>query len=154
MVRGSRAEDGRLCFGLLLGGGFIIGSLGIFLHEQGVEIAMSLPMISSEPIVLKLGLYLLYLGYGVIGGIGLGLGYVSPVSTLIRWFPDRRGMATGMAIMGFGGGAMIAKLSIDRLLAKFYKAPEYLGSEDSVNLSLKVAEDLLRFQEILQKLLL
>ena len=127
------------------GGGFIIGSLGIFLHEQGVEIAMSLPMISSEPIVLKLGLYLLYLGYGVIGGIGLGLGYVSPVSTLIRWFPDRRGMATGMAIMGFGGGAMIAKLSIDRLLAKFYKAPEYLGSEDSVSL---ITESGRRFVEI------
>ncbi len=50
---------------------------------------------------------LIYLGYGVIGGCGLGLGYISPVSTLIRWFPDRPGMATGMAIMGFGGGAMI-----------------------------------------------
>ena len=63
----------------------------------------------------------------------------------IRWFPDRRGMATGMAIMGFGGGAMIAKLSIDRLLAKFYKAPEYLGSEDSVNL---ITESGRRFVEI------
>ena len=51
-------------------------------------------------------LWLVYLGYGVIGGCGLGLGYVSPVSTLIRWFPDRRGMAAGMAIMGFGGGAI------------------------------------------------
>ena len=50
---------------------------------------------------------LVYLGYGVLGGIGLGLGYISPVSTLIKWFPDRPGMATGMAIMGFGGGAMI-----------------------------------------------
>jgi len=70
------------CFG----GGFLISALGVWLHE----------------------LWLLYLGYGVIGGIGLGLGYVSPVSTLIRWFPDRRGMATGLAIMGFGGGAMIA----------------------------------------------
>ena len=49
----------------------------------------------------------MWLGAGVIGGIGLGLGYISPVSTLIKWFPDRRGMATGMAIMGFGGGAMI-----------------------------------------------
>ena len=87
----------------------------------------------------------LYLGYGVNGGIGLGLGYVSPVSTLIRWFPDRRGMATGMAIMGFGGGAMIAKLSIDRLLAKFYKAPEYLGNIDSVNL---ITEGGRRFVEI------
>src|SRR6201991_2672283 len=70
------------CFG----GGFVVSALGVYLHQ----------------------IVLLYLGYGVIGGIGLGLGYVSPVSTLIRWFPDRRGMATGMAIMGFGGGAMIA----------------------------------------------
>ncbi|WP_250536267.1 OFA family MFS transporter [Caballeronia sp. AZ10_KS36] len=70
------------CFG----GGFLVSALGVYLHQ----------------------IVLLYLGYGVIGGIGLGLGYVSPVSTLIRWFPDRRGMATGMAIMGFGGGAMIA----------------------------------------------
>ncbi len=52
-------------------------------------------------------IWLLYIGYGVLGGIGLGLGYISPVSTLIKWFPDRPGMATGMAIMGFGGGAMI-----------------------------------------------
>ncbi|HEY6219981.1 MAG TPA: OFA family MFS transporter, partial [Gemmatimonadaceae bacterium] len=53
-------------------------------------------------------IWIVYLGYGVLGGIGLGLGYISPVSTLIKWFPDRPGMATGMAIMGFGGGAMIA----------------------------------------------
>jgi MFS family permease len=70
----------------LWGGGFVIGSFGISSHQ----------------------LWLIYLGYGVLGGCGLGLGYVSPVSTLIRWFPDRRGMATGMAIMGIGGGAMIA----------------------------------------------
>lgn len=66
-------------------GGLVIGALGIHLHQ----------------------LWLLWLGPGVIGGIGLGLGYISPVSTLIKWFPDKRGMATGMAIMGFGGGAMI-----------------------------------------------
>lgn len=52
-------------------------------------------------------LWLLYAGYGLIGGIGLGLGYIAPVSTLMKWFPDRPGMATGMAIMGFGGGALI-----------------------------------------------
>ena len=66
--------------------GFLVGALGIFTEQ----------------------LWLLYLGYGVIGGIGLGIGYISPVSTLIKWFPDRPGLATGMAIMGFGGGAMIA----------------------------------------------
>jgi MFS family permease len=53
-------------------------------------------------------LWIIYLGYGVLGGCGLGIGYISPVSTLIKWFPDRPGMATGMAIMGFGGGAFIA----------------------------------------------
>lgn len=88
------------CFG----GGFLISALGVHLHE----------------------IWLVYLGYGVIGGIGLGLGYVSPVSTLIKWFPDRRGMATGMAIMGFGGGAMIgAPLSV--LLMDHFKSVESVG---------------------------
>ena len=66
--------------------------------------------------------WLLLLGYGVIGGIGLGLGYISPVSTLIKWFPDRPGMATGMAIMGFGGGAMIASPLSTTLMAHFKTA--------------------------------
>ena len=61
-------------------------------------------------------LWLIWLGSGVIGGIGLGLGYISPVSTLIKWFPDRRGMATGLAIMGFGGGAMIGSPLADKLM--------------------------------------
>ncbi len=69
------------CFGV----GFLVSALGVRMHQ----------------------LWMLYLGYGVIGGIGLGLGYISPVSTLIKWFIDRPGMATGLAIMGFGGGAMI-----------------------------------------------
>lgn len=94
------------------GGGFIIGGLGIMTHQ----------------------LWLLYLGYGVLGGCGLGLGYVSPVSTLIRWFPDRRGMATGMAIMGFGGGAMIAAPIKEWLLGLYYQAPTYLGLESAVNM--------------------
>lgn len=71
---------------LFWSGGFLVGSLGIFSGQ----------------------LWLVYLGYGFIGGIGLGIGYISPVSTLIKWFPDRPGLATGMAIMGFGGGALIA----------------------------------------------
>lgn len=96
-------------------GGFLLGSLGIWLHQ----------------------LWLLYLGYGVIGGCGLGLGYVSPVSTLIKWFPDRRGMATGLAIMGFGGGAIIGAPLIDGLVSTFQRPPEYLGSRDSVELELK-----------------
>jgi MFS family permease len=66
-------------------------------------------------------LALIYLGYGVIGGVGLGLGYISPVSTLIKWFPDRPGLATGLAIMGFGGGAMIGSPLGTRLMT-FYKA--------------------------------
>jgi MFS family permease len=64
-------------------------------------------------------LWLVYLGYGVIGGIGLGIGYISPVSTLIKWFPDRPGLATGMAIMGFGGGALIASPLSARLMALY-----------------------------------
>ena len=88
------------CFG----GGFLISALGVYTHQ----------------------IVLLYLGYGVLGGIGLGLGYVSPVSTLIRWFPDRRGMATGMAIMGFGGGAMIAApLSV--ALMNYFKSATSVG---------------------------
>src|SRR5262249_37963277 len=69
-------------------------------------------------------LWLMWLGSGVIGGIGLGLGYISPVSTLIKWFPDRRGMATGMAIMGFGGGAMIGAPLADLLMNTFRTATD------------------------------
>ena len=71
-------------------------------------------------------LWLMWLGSGVIGGIGLGLGYISPVSTLIKWFPDRRGMATGMAIMGFGGGAMIGS-PLANLLMNYFKTPTSVG---------------------------
>jgi MFS family permease len=78
-------------------GGFMISALGIQLHQ----------------------IWLLWLGSGVIGGCGLGLGYISPVSTLIKWFPDRRGMATGLAIMGFGGGAMIGTPLADALMRRF-----------------------------------
>ena len=68
-------------------------------------------------------LWLVYLGYGVLGGIGLGIGYISPVSTLIKWFPDRPGLATGLAIMGFGGGALIAGPLSDALLTTFASNP-------------------------------
>ena len=70
---------------------------------------------------------MLWIGSGVIGGIGLGLGYISPVSTLIKWFPDRRGLATGLAIMGFGGGAMIGAPLADRLMGVYATRPR-LGS--------------------------
>jgi len=89
-----------LCWGL----GFLIGALGIKLHN----------------------IWLVYLGYGALGGCGLGIGYITPVSTLISWFPDRRGMATGMAIMGFGGGALVASpLSV--LLMKSFASPTSTG---------------------------
>jgi MFS family permease len=86
-------------------GGFLVGALGIWLHQ----------------------FWIVVLGYGVLGGIGLGLGYISPVSTLIKWFPDRPGMATGLAIMGFGGGAMIASPLAIALMAHF-RSPTSMGA--------------------------
>lgn len=89
-----------LCFS----GGFFVSAIGVWQHQ----------------------LWLLYVGHGVLGGTGLGLGYISPVSTLIRWFPDRPGMATGLAIMGFGGGAMLAApLSV--VLMDFFRTPTSTG---------------------------
>ena len=105
------------------GGGFIVGGIGIITHQ----------------------LWLLYLGYGVLGGCGLGLGYVSPVSTLIRWFPDRRGMATGMAIMGFGGGAMIGAPLKEYFIQLYYRAPEYLGAVADLELVTRAGR---RFAEV------
>ena len=81
--------------------GFLIASLGVSLGQ----------------------LWIVYLGYGVVGGIGLGIGYISPVSTLIKWFPDRPGLATGLAIMGFGGGAMVASPLTARLLDTYAASP-------------------------------
>ena len=78
-------------------GGMAIGAYGVGIHQ----------------------LWLIWLGIGLIGGIGLGIGYISPVSTLIKWFPDRRGLATGMAIMGFGGGAMVGSPLADLLMRHF-----------------------------------
>ncbi len=77
-------------------------------------------------------LWLLYLGYGVIGGIGLGMGYISPVSTLIKWFPDRPGLATGLAIMGFGGGAFIASNLSNELLQAYTSLPAGQVPTDAV----------------------
>ena len=85
-------------------GGLVISAIGVYEHQ----------------------IWMLWVGSGVIGGIGLGLGYISPVSTLIKWFPDRRGMATGMAIMGFGGGAMIGSPLADRMM-KFYATADSVG---------------------------
>ena len=82
--------------------GFLVGSLGVQTGQ----------------------LWLVYLGYGFIGGIGLGIGYISPVSTLIKWFPDRPGLATGLAIMGFGGGALVASPLTSFMLAKYAVKPE------------------------------
>lgn len=76
-------------------------------------------------------LWLLYAGYGLIGGIGLGLGYIAPVSTLIKWFPDRPGMATGMAIMGFGGGALIGGPLAEDLMGRF-ASPTSVGASEAL----------------------
>jgi MFS family permease len=76
-------------------------------------------------------LWLLYAGYGLIGGIGLGLGYIAPVSTLMKWFPDRPGMATGMAIMGFGGGALIGGPLAEELM-KTYASATSVGAKEAL----------------------
>src|SRR6202162_1186649 len=89
---------------LCCGGGLLIGAFGVYVHQ----------------------LWIMWLGAGVIGGVGLGLGYISPVSTLIKWFPDHRGMATGMAIMGFGGGAMIGA-PLANILINYFKTPTSVG---------------------------
>lgn len=89
---------------LLWSGGLVISALGVIFHQ----------------------IWMLWLGSGVLGGIGLGLGYISPVSTLVKWFPDKRGMATGMAIMGFGGGAMIGAPLAQKLM-DFYKSSTSVG---------------------------
>jgi MFS family permease len=85
-------------------GGLVISAIGVYKHQM----------------------WMMWLGSGVIGGIGLGLGYISPVSTLIKWFPDRRGMATGMAIMGFGGGAVIGSPLANELM-KHFASSESVG---------------------------
>jgi MFS family permease len=85
-------------------GGLAVGALGVYVHQ----------------------LWLIWLGVGLLGGVGLGLGYISPVSTLIKWFPDKRGLATGMAIMGFGGGAMIGAPLADKLM-KWFATPDSVG---------------------------
>ncbi len=108
-VFGRWVEDGgprRAMFaaGLCWAGGFFVSAVGVHLHS----------------------LWIVYLGYGVLGGVGLGLGYISPVSTLIKWFPDRPGMATGMAIMGFGGGAFIASPLSVWLMQRF-STPTHIG---------------------------
>ena len=89
---------------LCWGSGLLVSAFGIHVHQ----------------------LWIIWLGAGVIGGVGLGLGYISPVSTLVRWFPDRRGMATGMAIMGFGGGAMIGAPLANELMS-YFKTPTSVG---------------------------
>lgn len=86
-------------------GGLVLGAIGIYVHQ----------------------LWIMWLGSGVIGGVGLGLGYISPVSTLVKWFPDRRGMATGMAIMGFGGGAMIGA-PLANMLMNYFKTSTSVGA--------------------------
>jgi MFS family permease len=108
-VLGRWVEEGgprraMLSAALCFGGGFLLAAAGVYAHD----------------------IWIIYLGYGALGGVGLGLGYISPVSTLIKWFPDRPGMATGMAIMGFGGGALIASPLSVWLMSRFSSA-DHIG---------------------------
>lgn len=96
--------------GVLWGGGLALGGLGVMTNQ--------LPLV--------------YFGYGVVGGTGIGFAYGPPVATLIKWFPDRKGLASGMAIMGFGTGAMVALPGIKYVMEKNFVAPKYLGHADQV----------------------
>lgn len=104
--------------------------LGSWVQRVGPRMAMAVSTLFwvSGFLVAALGvatgqLWLLYLGYGVIGGIGLGIGYLAPVSTLMAWFPDRPGLATGMAVMGFGGGALVASPLTSLMLDRYASTP-------------------------------
>ena len=103
-LEGAGPRKAMFASALCFASGFYIAYLGVTWHQ----------------------LWLLYFGYGVVGGIGLGLGYISPVSTLIKWFPDRPGLATGMAIMGFGGGAMIGSPLAIKLMT-YFRTVEDMG---------------------------
>ncbi len=114
--------------------GLSAATFGTWVDRNGPRAAMVAAALfwSSGFLVAALGisvgqLWLVYLGYGVLGGIGLGIGYISPVSTLIKWFPDRPGLATGMAIMGFGGGALVASPVSGRLMALYDS--DYVSSD-------------------------
>ncbi len=95
------------------GGGFMLGGLGVYIHN----------------------LPLLYLGYGVLGGLGIGLGYVPAVKNLMGWFPDRTGFASGITICGFGGAAVLAAPAGDAMMKRFARPPEYLGPVDALSVS-------------------
>lgn len=96
--------------GVLFGGGMLVGSIGVATHQ----------------------LWLLYLGYGFMSGCGVGIGYTMPLQALIEWFPDRKGLAGGLTIGGFGSGAMILTPLFNSLSIRFQKMPEFAGSFDSI----------------------
>lgn len=105
---GPRVAMGLAAFSF--GGGLALGGLGIATHQ----------------------LWLLYLGYGVLGGLGVGLSYTPPVQTLVSWFPDRRGLASGLTIAGFGSGALIFTPAVEKLMDMFSRMPTYVGPADQV----------------------
>lgn len=115
---------GASCFG----GGLILGGLGIHFHK----------------------LSLLYLGYGIFGGAGVGISYLPPISALIKWFPDKKGMATGMAIMGFGGAGIIATPIMEILLTHFSQPPIYVGSTNEVAILLKEGKKFVKIDGLIQ----
>ena len=110
MKMGPRVSVGLA--GLCFGGGFALSGLGVYIH--------SLPLV--------------YLGFGVLSGTGLGLAYTPPIQALMTWFPDRKGVASGLTIMGFGSGSLLFVPSVNYLIGKFAKMPTYLGQNLQVTL--------------------
>lgn len=118
------------CFGI---SSFALGRMGVFekLGPRATGLigsalfgtAFSMAAIATQTHSLPL----LSVGYGVLAGVAVGSAYVNPISTLLKWFPDRKGVASAMAVMGFGGGGMVAAPMIETLLSKFRRAPTYVG---------------------------
>eukprot|EP01147_Barroeca_monosierra_P002537 gene2537-5457_t len=114
---------------LTFGSGFFLSSFGVHLHNLPTA----------------------YAG-GILIGCGIGLSYVPPVATLLRWFPDRRGLATGLTLMGFGGGAIFASPAMTSLMKTFQMPPDYLGSSSNVSVITENGKKLVeigdKFQEV------
>jgi MFS family permease len=134
---------------LAVGFGTTLGLLAPWAERVGPRVAglVGGGLFGAGHLISAAGLYtgqlpLVWAGWGLVGGVGWGLGYICPLSTLMRWFPDRKGMATGISIGGFAGGALFGAPAIESLRAHFFESPTFLGAADAVQLKTEGARQL------------